>query len=1236
MQCEYENEFGVENMRRPNRYGRGGFRYRYDGQPVINMANRMNRSQFLRTAGVAAAGVGAAAYGLGSTARAIGGDEPWENEVIYLSDSGIGSQNGLGTYLYSVSLEPGIGVEPGKAHLTELAHLGADFFDQVDALACSPDGRFVYAVDKHSLHLGKYSVYGGGFEDLLQIGGLPSGSVVLAAFSPNLPEEENPYYPGGELFVASQGTHSVYIVDVDSDPPSVTKNLGMLWVNGVSVRLSGADLVFDAEGNMYVWTNVSKTGASRGLYFVTKANLENTYHDPATYPKLIAEYRGGSGFGSHFTGLAIRDNGTGDLIGSVYRDMIYEVDKGDGSTNKEYKFYKNGQEHEYGYGDMTAGRLARGVCNEKPVDLIAGQHDVVGEVIVSNDDEYLYVQYMVNKPGCCLTETHLHIGEDQYDFPTNPSKKDDKFNPAPGQFDYKEDHDCVTEYEYRIALADIEFVGGDCPVDIFVAAHAVVQCTEPTCKEESTVYGIRKNDGILFEIDAFTGNSWQLYDITPPPPTTAIGPNGLAYDPRYDRLYYCDYSNSVNGTSTLYFWNSSEGQQVAGSLLVDSDGYPIQNIAAADFYNGKYYFIAGDVTGLPGTATDNLYSVDLLPDGTAAGAPVLVASISGGAHAWTFHGDIAINKDGVVYGWGRCYKHGSPRYEFFKVNVDGTGFSLINPVPPVYPKSLQLAFGSDGTLIGHSYDDGYFYTVDLADGHTTLLSTPTNSYTDIASGEYCEPSSETAWGEGTPFNPVRGNWAMYFGYTVECCEEEYEFPPDGTATVAFEDLPICGNNDWDYNDWVANIHTTGTYLGSKLKKIEFVIDLRTRMAGYHHRMHLRLPANTFGCDGHWYLDVDGTATDGAFDHTQELDAIVVPDTDVVPKNYVGDPFEGYAILTIEFDSPYCEFDFSVYDPYSTFHGEGFFFDPYLHVNNTGDDIHQGDDRMLTVPIDWAYPAEGVAIWSPSAYGYPNGAVTEGMGPTTDQEEESNCKDKPRPIFFPNWWEKNPDCFPPPAGLISWWDADGSGDHQAKDIWGPYYNHGLMIGVDLVPGADGQAFKFYGKSVIEIDEDPSIEPEHLTVDAWVKLDRTDLTQLFVSKPAQGKRNSYALFITGGKLAGYMSFTDSTNSPVLKGPVLNSGEWFHAAITWDGRYMKLYYNGLTDPLWKWDSGGKTIEYTDDKLLLGAENEHGPLVGYEYFLYGCLDEVEIYNKALSLTEIQNIYNHGKCKLETGGSIL
>jgi len=98
-------------------------------------------------------------------------------------------------------------------------------------------------------------------------------------------------------------------------------------------------------------------------------------------------------------------------------------------------------------------------------DLVAGQNYTVGEVCVWNDADNLYVAYHITQDGVCLTETHLHVatgmGED-----TIPQTK--KGNPIPGQFDYSQSHNCVTEYIYEVPLT------WTCDESIQIAAHAVV------------------------------------------------------------------------------------------------------------------------------------------------------------------------------------------------------------------------------------------------------------------------------------------------------------------------------------------------------------------------------------------------------------------------------------------------------------------------------------------------------------------------------------------------------------------------------------------------------------------------------------------------------------------------------------------------------------------------------------------------------------------------------------------
>jgi len=125
-------------------------------------------------------------------------------------------------------------------------------------------------------------------------------------------------------------------------------------------------------------------------------------------------------------------------------------------------------------------------------DLIAGGGNPksavdVGDVNVWNDGDNLYVKYVVDASGWCLTETHLHVATSMEAIPQKNG------NPPPGQFDYKTEHACVTEYTYVIEL-DEEWV--PCQTDLFIAAHAVVQkLSDPITASFATGDGI---DTVLF------------------------------------------------------------------------------------------------------------------------------------------------------------------------------------------------------------------------------------------------------------------------------------------------------------------------------------------------------------------------------------------------------------------------------------------------------------------------------------------------------------------------------------------------------------------------------------------------------------------------------------------------------------------------------------------------------------------------------------------------------------------
>lgn len=100
---------------------------------------------------------------------------------------------------------------------------------------------------------------------------------------------------------------------------------------------------------------------------------------------------------------------------------------------------------------------------ETCVELVAGQHYVVGTVCIKTEGSNLKVKYNITNSDWSITETHLAVVGNPNDFPRTSNG-----NPKVGQFPYKGTHSNVGEVEYTIPI-------GNLPSTVFVAAHAVVQ-----------------------------------------------------------------------------------------------------------------------------------------------------------------------------------------------------------------------------------------------------------------------------------------------------------------------------------------------------------------------------------------------------------------------------------------------------------------------------------------------------------------------------------------------------------------------------------------------------------------------------------------------------------------------------------------------------------------------------------------------------------------------------------------
>ena len=198
---------------------------------------------------------------------------------------------------------------------------------------------------------------------------------------------------------------------------------------------------------------------------------------------------------------------------------------------------------------------------------------------------------------------------------------------------------------------------------------------------------------------------------------------------------------------------------------------------------------------------------------------------------------------------------------------------------------------------------------------------------------------------------------------------------------------------------------------------------------------------------------------------------------------------------------------------------------------------------------------------------------------------------------------------------------------------------------FVEGKVGMAMHFEQSAYLEVARDllgNDFEGQALSIATWVKLDRTKADNYIVS---YNTWNSWKLNIQDG---GKPFFTISLDGTAVDmdneqdQSVMPENGWTHVAITFADHTVNMYVNGQLTKTWDAETkpglAGSTITANPDKpLLIGmsarfqdevdAANEGGWAAPtpdtWSSFLEGDLDELKIYNIALTDGQVLKLYN-------------
>jgi hypothetical protein len=164
--------------------------------------------------------------------------------------------------------------------------------------------------------------------------------------------------------------------------------------------------------------------------------------------------------------------------------------------------------------------------------------------------------------------------------------------------------------------------------------------------------------------------------------------------------------------------------------------------------------------------------------------------------------------------------------------------------------------------------------------------------------------------------------------------------------------------------------------------------------------------------------------------------------------------------------------------------------------------------------------------------------------------------------------------------------------------------------------------------------------NFSIDTWIRTTGPTSEMAIVDKRVGSPPSmlGYYFFVSGGMLGLEMAdrgsgtgFTDYM-SPVLT-PSIYDGNWHHVAVTVNRIFssppgIQWYHNGAVVGVGSDPTDRKGSLVNSSPLRVGTRTANSPLTGW---FKGDLDELEIYNRALGLPEVQAIFNAGpagKCK--------
>ena len=222
----------------------------------------------------------------------------------------------------------------------------------------------------------------------------------------------------------------------------------------------------------------------------------------------------------------------------------------------------------------------------------------------------------------------------------------------------------------------------------------------------------------------------------------------------------------------------------------------------------------------------------------------------------------------------------------------------------------------------------------------------------------------------------------------------------------------------------------------------------------------------------------------------------------------------------------------------------------------------------------------------------------------------------------------------PPGMVAWWRGeDNTGDYAGTN------DAGFEGVVGYGPGEVGQGFIFDGTtSYLQVPNNAlwALGTNDFTIELWANFAQVNPSLVgsagsvvFVGHDEGPGAHNKWFFGFGGQELYFYFYGPSIGPQLMAAAPVNlvTNQWYHLAVTKGSNVYRTYLDGSQAGV---ETNSLAVPAANAPLTIGQAED--------LFMDGLLDEISLYNRALTASEVLAIYQagaKGKCGLESGSAI-